>query len=121
MRDYVINSDKPFRIANRSGGCPGSSVRDNIMTIPVDYGDADWLLERLSKFHNEYQQVEREYLELRILLRDAEAALRAEPEDGNMRVRVSYLKRRLEDLEGKYPWITSGKPPEIAFWIPLSG
>jgi hypothetical protein len=91
------------------------------MTIPVDYGDVEWLLERLSKFHREHQHVEREYLELRILLRDAEAALRAEPEDGNTRVRVYYLKRRLEDLEERHPWIASGKPPEIAFWLPLSG
>ena len=91
------------------------------MTIPIDYGDVDWLLERLYDFHKEYQHVEREYLELRILLRDAEAALRAEPDDGDMRVRVYYLKRRLEVLEGKYPWIASGKPPEIAFWVPMSG
>jgi hypothetical protein len=91
------------------------------MTIPIDYGDVDWLLERLSKFHKEYRHVESEYLELRILLRDAEAALRAEPEGGDLRVRVYYLKRRLEELEGKYPWIASGKPPEIAFWVPPFG
>jgi hypothetical protein len=91
------------------------------MTVPIDYGDVDWLLERLSNFHKEYQHVEREYLELRILLRDTETALRAEPEDEQMRLRVYYLKRRLEDLERKYPWIASGRPPEIAFWVPLSG
>jgi hypothetical protein len=91
------------------------------MTSTIDYGDVDWLLERLSSFHKEHQHVEREYLELRILLRDAEAALRAEPEDGDLPVRVYYLQRRLEELEGKYPWIASGKPPEIAFWIPPSG
>ncbi|RPJ09253.1 MAG: hypothetical protein EHM36_04500 [Deltaproteobacteria bacterium] len=91
------------------------------MTVPIDYGDVDWLLERLSEFHKEYQHVEREYLDLRILLRDAETALRDEPEDGDMRVRVYYLKRRLGDLERKYPWLASGKPPEVAFWIPPSG
>ena len=91
------------------------------MTIPIDYGDVDWVLERLSKFHKEHQHVEREYLELRILLRDAETALRAEPEDENMRVRVYYLKRRLEELERRHPWIASGTPPEIAFWVPPSG
>jgi hypothetical protein len=91
------------------------------MTVPIDYGDVDWQLERLSNFHKEHQHVEREHLELRVLLRDAEAALRAEPEDGDMRVRVYYLKRRLKDLEGRHPWITSDKPPEIAFWVPMSG
>jgi hypothetical protein len=91
------------------------------VTVPVDYGDVDWQLERLSMFHKEYQQVEREYLELRILLRDAENDLRAAPEDEHVRVRVYYLQRRLEDLEGKYSWIASGKPPEIAFWVSPSG
>jgi hypothetical protein len=91
------------------------------MTIPVDYGDVGWLLERISAFHREHQHVEREYLELRTLLHEAEAALRAQPEDEDSRVRVFYLKRRLEDLEAKYPWITSGKPPEIAFWAPVPG
>ena len=91
------------------------------MTVPIDYGDVDWVLERLCDFHKEYQHVEGEYLELRILLRDAETALRAEPEDGDMRVKVYYLKRRLEDLERRHPWIASGTPPEIAFWVPPSG
>jgi hypothetical protein len=91
------------------------------MTLPIDYGDVDWLLDRLSTFHREHQNVEREYLELRTLLRDAEAALRAEPDDEVMRLRVYYVKQRLEDLEGRYPWIISGKPPEIAFWIPSAG
>jgi hypothetical protein len=96
-------------------------MRGAIMTLPIEYGDEDWLLERLSKFHREYQHVEREYLELRILLRDAETALKAEPEDGDMRVRVYYLKKRLEELERRHPWITSGTPPEIAFWVPPAG
>jgi hypothetical protein len=91
------------------------------MTLPVDYGDADWLLERISTFHKEYRHVEKEYLELRTLLRDAEAALRSQPEDEDSRVRIFYLERRLEDLEAKYPWIASGKPPEIAFWAPMPG
>jgi hypothetical protein len=91
------------------------------MTVPVDYGDVDWLLQRLYDFHKDYQHVEREHLELRILLRDAEAALRAEPDDENLRVKVYYLKGRLENIEARHPWIASGKPPEIAFWVSPSG
>jgi hypothetical protein len=91
------------------------------MTAPLDYSDVDWQLERISKFHREYQHVEREYLELRILLRDAEAALRAESEDDGMRLKAYYLRKRLEDIQARYPWIASGRPPEIAFWVPLSG
>jgi len=91
------------------------------MTIPVDYGDVEWLLERVSRFHKEHGHVEREYLEIRILLRDAETAFRAEPEDEDRRVEVYYLKKRLQELEEKYPWIALGTPPEIAFWVPPSG
>jgi len=54
-------------------------------------------------------------------LRDAEAALRADPEDGEMRVRVHYLKGRMEDLEKRHSWLVSGKAPEIAFWAPPAG
>jgi len=90
------------------------------MTVPTDYRDPDWLLERMHKFRKEVQQVEKEYLELRVLLRDAEAALRADPEDGEMRVRVHHYRRRLEDLEKRYPWLISGNAPEIV-WAPPAG
>jgi hypothetical protein len=96
-------------------------MRKKAMTLPKDYGDPDWLLDRVHKFRKEVQHVEREYLELRVLLRDAEAALRADPEDGEMRLRVHHYKRRLEDLEERHPWLTSGKAPEVAFWAVPSG
>ncbi|UCG13168.1 MAG: hypothetical protein JSU72_01365 [Deltaproteobacteria bacterium] len=91
------------------------------MTVPIDYSDPDRLLQRIHRFRKEVQQVETEYLELRVLLRDAEAALREAPEDGKMRLRVHHYKRRLEDLEKRYPWLTSSKAPEIAFWAPPAG
>jgi hypothetical protein len=91
------------------------------MTDSIDYSDPEWLLERIHRFRKEVRDVEREYLELRVLLRDAEAALRADPEDGNMRVRVHHYKRRLEDFENRFPWLVSGKAPEIAFWAPPAG
>ena len=91
------------------------------MTGPIDYSDPEWLLERIHKFRQEVQHVEREYLELRVLLRDAEATLRADPDDGNMRVRVHHYKIRLQDFENRFPWLVSGKAPEIAFWAPPAG
>ena len=91
------------------------------MTFSKDYGDVDWLLERIHKFRKEFQHVEREYLELRVLLRDTEAALRADPEDGDMRIRVHHFEGRLKDLEKRYPWLISGKAPEIAFWALPAG
>jgi hypothetical protein len=38
-----------------------------------------------------------------------------------MRVRVHYLKGRMEDLEKRHPWLVSRKAPEIAFWAPPAG
>ena len=93
---------------------------DNKKPTP-DIRDPDWLLRRIHKFRKEVQHVEAEYLELRTVLRDAEAALRADPEDGEMRVRIHYLKGRIEDLEKRHPWLVSRKAPEIAFWAPPAG
>jgi hypothetical protein len=91
------------------------------MSFFEDHGDVEAELERIYKFRKEVQHVEREYLELRILLRDAEAALRADPEDGEKRVRVHHYKTRLEDLERLYPWICSGNSREIGLWAPPAG
>jgi hypothetical protein len=91
------------------------------MSFFSDYGDVDLLLERIHKFRREVQQVEQEYLELRILLRDTEAALRDDPDDGESLIKVNYLKKRLENLEKRHPWLSSGKAPEIALWAPQSG
>ena len=86
------------------------------MSSDIDLRDPDWLLRRIHKFRKEVQHVEREYLELRTLLRDVEAALRADPEDEEMRLRVHYLKGRIEGLEKRHPWLVSGKAPEIALY-----
>jgi hypothetical protein len=36
-------------------------------------------------------------------------------------VQVDYLKSRMKDLEDKYPWITTGRPSEIPFWVMPAG
>ncbi len=91
------------------------------MTTPVDYLDVEWQMERLSSFHKEYQHFEREHLELRTLLRDAETALRSDPENEAHRVREYYLKRRLGEIEERCPWLASGNAPEIVLWTPFCG
>ena len=92
-----------------------------VMSSSIDYGDPNWMLRRIHKFRKEVQHVEREYLELRILLRDAEAALRTDPEDGEMHLRVHHYKRSLKDLERQHPWISSGNAREIRLWAPPAG
>ena len=63
------------------------------------------------------QHIEREYLDLRIRLRDAQADLRSDPENRKLMSRVDYLKDCLEELESRYTWISTGRPSEIPFWI----
>jgi hypothetical protein len=92
-----------------------------VMSFFEDHGDVGAELERIYQFRKEVQHVEREYLELRILLRDAEATLRADPAAGEKRVRVHHYKTRLEDLENQYPWISSGNAREIGLWAPPAG
>ena len=77
------------------------------------YDEADELWQT---FRKETQPLEREYLEIRVLLRDAEIALRAEPENEHLNARVKYLKKRLEELEKKAPWIFSDTPWEVLLW-----
>ena len=72
--------------------------------------------EEWQAFRKMAQPLETEHLELRVLLRDAETALGANPEDEKLKARVKYLKKRLEELEKKAPWINSDAPLEIQLW-----
>lgn len=72
-------------------------------------------------FKEERSRLEREYLEYRGLLRDAEAALLKNPEDDNLKARVNYLRKRLKDLEKQGPWLASELPFEYALWGPPHG
>jgi hypothetical protein len=73
------------------------------------------LFERIYDYRRRVQYIEREYLDLRIRLRDAEADLRLDLENQELKAAVDYLKGRLNDFEGRYPWIATGRPSEILF------
>lgn len=81
--------------------------------IPEEYV----LFRRIWEYRNSVQHLEREYLDLRILLRDTEAALRPDPENQELKERAAYLKSRLNDLESRYPWISTGRHSEIPFCV----
>jgi len=81
--------------------------------IPEEYV----LVRRIWEYRNSVQHLEREYLDLRILLRDAEVALRPDPENPDLKERIAYLKSRLKDLESRYPWISTGRHSEIPFCV----
>jgi hypothetical protein len=67
-------------------------------------------------FRKEAQALEKEYLELRKLLAEAENNLKAEPDNENFQAKVSYLTGRIKGLEEKAPWLTSGLMFEYALW-----
>jgi hypothetical protein len=60
--------------------------------------------------------LEREHLEIRRVLRDAQAALRADPRNDYLQARVKYLEKRLQELEKQAPWLAADAPVEVLLW-----
>ncbi|MBU0985777.1 MAG: hypothetical protein KKH68_00875 [Proteobacteria bacterium] len=86
------------------------------MKTPIIPDEAE-LFERIYHYRNKVQYIEREYLDLRIQLRDAEADFRSDSQNQELKERVNYLKNRMQDLEKRYTWITTGSPSEIPFCV----
>ncbi len=85
--------------------------------IPEEYE----IFEIVYQYRSSIQHLEREYLDLRIRLRDAEADLRSDSKNKELLSRIDYLKGRMKDLEDKHSWITTGRHSEIPFWVYPSG
>ena len=85
------------------------------MKIPI-IPDETELLDMIWHYRKDVRHVEREYLDLRVRLRDAEADLRLDSENQKLKERVEYLKTRLQGLESRYSWISTGRPSEIP-WV----
>jgi len=69
----------------------------------------------------EAHPLEREYLELRTLLRDAVADLKSKPGDDSLEAKVRYLTKRCRDLEEKNPCLVAEFPLEVALFAPPHG
>jgi len=78
-------------------------------------------MEEFQNYQKEVRRLEREYLEIRVLLRDAEADYRTDPGSEYLEAKVKYLKKRLKDLEGKAARLASDHPLEIALFAPPHG
>ena len=78
-------------------------------------------MEDFQTYRQEVRALEREYLEIRVLLRDAEEALSADPESEYLRAKVAYLTKRQKDLERQGPRFAADHPLEIALWAPPHG
>jgi hypothetical protein len=78
-------------------------------------------LEEYRLLRAQVKAVEREYLELRTLAREAEGALSAQPDDAYLQAKVHYLGKRLKHLELQYPWLLWDTPLEVALFSPPHG
>lgn len=84
----------------------------SLMWFYDDYGE----LEDYQAFRKEALPLEKEYLDLRKVLHEAEAALRQDPENEHLQAKVAYLKKRLRGLEQKAPWLAGDRPMEYDLW-----
>jgi hypothetical protein len=84
------------------------------------YDDAGEM-EEFQGYQREVRRLEGEYLEVRVLLRDAEENLRADPDSEYLKAKVTYLRKRLKDLEALAPRLAADHPLEIALWAPPHG
>ena len=84
------------------------------------YDDAGEM-EAFRALQKEIRSLEKEYLENRKLLRDAEQALRADPDSELLKAKVLYLKKRIKDLENKPQRLASDVPLEYTLWGPPHG
>ncbi len=73
-------------------------------------------LEQLEKFKRENRPLEEVHLKLRTLIRDVTAALRAAPDNQELRERLKQLQEDLADLERRAPWIAADYPVEMSIW-----
>jgi len=72
--------------------------------------------EEWQAFQKEILPLEKEYLAIRVALRDAEAALRGDPGNEALGIRAKELRRRQEEMERSAPWICSDYPWEFLLW-----
>jgi hypothetical protein len=86
-----------------------------------------WLYDEMKEMEDfllhqkEVRLIEREYLEIRILLRDAEEDLRADLESEYLQAKVKYLQKRQKGLESQAARLAADHPLEIALFAPPHG
>lgn len=69
----------------------------------------------------EVKRLEKEYLDLRIQLRDAETDFRSNPGNKYFESKIKYLTKRLKDLDRKPPRFSAEYPLEISLYGPPHG
>jgi len=78
-------------------------------------------MEEFQLYQKEVRRLEREYLEIRILLRDAEQHYGKDPDSEYLKAKVNYLRKRLKDLESQAARLAADHPLEISLFAPPHG
>lgn len=78
-------------------------------------------MEEFQLYQKEVRGLEREYLEIRILLRDAEQQYGKDPDSEYLKAKVNYLRKRLKDLESQAARLAADHPLEISLFAPPHG
>lgn len=78
-------------------------------------------MQEFQTLRKEVKRLEREYLDLRIQLRDTEVDLRSDPDNEYLKAKVTYLNKRLRDIEKKGPRLAADYPLEISLFGPPHG
>jgi hypothetical protein len=78
-------------------------------------------MEEFQLYQKEVRRLEREYLEIRILLRDAEQDYGKDPDSEYFKAKVNYLRKRLKDLESQAARLAADHPLEISLFAPPHG
>ena len=71
------------------------------------------ILKEYQNFREEARRLEKEYLEIRVLVRDAEAALHADPENEEFKAQLEHLRKRQGELERLAPRFSSDVPLQL--------
>ena len=78
-------------------------------------------MEEYQAVREEVRRLEREYLELRMVLKEAAVALTNNPEDENLQAKVQYYQKRVRDMEALNPRFAADSPIEVSLFLPPHG
>ncbi len=84
------------------------------------FDDAAEILE-YQLFRRKDQPLENVHLELRQALQKTEAARKEDPDNPELKARAAGLKKELQELEEKNPWLTLDYPLEYLLFGPPHG
>lgn len=82
---------------------------------PMWFYEEGWMNEECRSIRKEMAAVEREYVELRKELKDTEEKLTI-GEDEYLQAKADYIRKRILNLEKKFPWLLSDVPLEALLW-----